>query len=159
MVPSRLIPVEGGITVDRVGQGAIDGSGAELGVAESIADPVRRDRVFRVAGVTDQRPTWPPCLAEVTTQSIGAAETADPSSPGYQVGEVGSPLTKQAIELCLGICGEALAKSRRPPGEDQTLRAVGRNQPGIDPGAELEPIALASDAVEVGVVNGVGRLV
>ena len=58
-VPGGLVRGHGGRLMDPSGEGADDGAGQELGVAEGVGEAVRGDRVLEVAGVADQSPTGP----------------------------------------------------------------------------------------------------
>src|SRR6266542_3321642 len=87
------------------GEGLVQGGGAQLGVAEGVADALRGDRVLGVAGIADQRPAAPERLAE----EVRHAATGEPLLAGRgadTLGDLGHQLEGgKVVALDVGLVG------------------------------------------------------
>ena len=81
----------------------VEGGGAQLGVAERVADPLRGDRVLGVAGVADERPARAVRLAE----EVAAGAAGEPllaCRAANALGELGRELERlEVVGLDVGL--------------------------------------------------------
>ena len=104
--------------------------GAQLGVAERVADALRGDRILVVAGVADERPAGSVRLAEevghgAAVEALLAGRAADP------LGELGRELERlQVVGLDVGLVRRRLGGG---PADDQQRQAVVGRERGPAP--------------------------
>ena len=136
------------------GGDVVQGGGQQLGIAERVVDPHRRDRVLVVAGVADERPARAVRLAEPPRQLRRADELRLAPGAVHPLGELGDVLDgREEGRLDVRAVGPELLDG---PGErDDGEVVVGRD--GGPPPAVLGPHrgveALGGQVAPVGVVH------
>jgi hypothetical protein len=154
VAPALVVLEQGGAYSPGRPQRTVRGHGQQLGVPERVGDPVARDRVAVVAGVTDERPAAADAAADERREADRTAERArhgpggDPvAQPGDERGEGIPPGVQPARSRTQQGAGEV----SWPDQPDAGLPRVGGEDPGEGAVTEVELVAVPRHVAHIGV--------